>query len=93
MSDDAWGARVPLALDRVLLKLVLAKVPLAILVPTLDVREDEVVPRTLLEPVYSAWWTRAAAPTLYGSATTTTTTSAGDRNPSLCIPSVTEELC
>ncbi|GET85933.1 hypothetical protein, unknown function [Leishmania tarentolae] len=59
------AARVPLALDRILLK-ALPKLHLAILVLTLGVREDEVVPTTLLQRVYGAWWTRAAATPVQG---------------------------
>ncbi|TPP49760.1 hypothetical protein CGC20_20010 [Leishmania donovani] len=47
------AARAPLALDRVFLK-ALPKLHPAILVLTSDVREDEVVPTTLPERVYSA---------------------------------------
>ncbi|KAG5507472.1 hypothetical protein JIQ42_07770 [Leishmania sp. Namibia] len=71
------ATRIPLALERILLK-ALPKLYLAIIVLTLGVCKDEVLPVSLLEHVYGAWWRRAAATPVQGvsSAATASATPA-----------------
>ncbi|KAK7201460.1 hypothetical protein NESM_000209000 [Novymonas esmeraldas] len=64
------AARVPLALERVLLK-ALPKLQLAVLLLTLGVREVDAVPTATLERVHRAWWTRAAATSVDGAGVST----------------------